>query len=150
MPLWARAICAKQQPDFFPDLDAQRILDELNAPVPKGLFYYFRRSQVQALVCELAKRYPGGALAFDATCAKGLKGVNKEVELSGIKADSFFSLEDPKAEMESLGANLSVSEKDYFLGYVDPKSYHRTPLTVIVQHLMHAMHLGFIVHVDFA
>lgn len=261
MPLWARAICAKKQPNLFPDLDAQRILDELDVPVPKGffyrlqnvnvqcvirqydmaqeilaylakhpqativemgaglscqrrqmatagmagtqnpwyavdlpnvielrerlvpadgveqriaadlndfswldaidfdpelgivfiaagLFYYFRRSQVQALVCELARRFPGGALAFDATCAKGLKGVDKEVELSGIKTDAFFSLEDPKTEIEAWDERLSASERDYFTGYLDPKSYHRTPLTRIMQRVMKAAHLSFIVHVD--
>lgn len=116
--------------------------------IAAGLFYYFRRSQVQALVCELAHRFPGGALAFDATCAKGLKGVDKEVELSGIKTDAFFSLEDSKAEIEAWDERLSVSERDYFTGYLDPKSYHRTPLTRIMQRVMKAAHLSFIVHVD--
>ena len=116
-----------------------------------GLFYYFRSSEVQTLVTAMAERFPGGTLAFDATSARGLKGVNHEVKQAGNKTSSYFSLENPAREVPTWSSHIShVHERDYWYGYADPKTYHASPLTRTIRWHMRQFHLGFIVHVDFA
>ncbi len=119
-----------------------------------GLFYYFRRPEVEALLSELALRFPGGAIAFDATNARGQKGVNKEIEASGIDVSvdgGYFSLEDPVREVASFSPRISrVEERDFFNGYIDEAAYRRSPLTNLLFAHMRRLHLGFFVHADFA
>ena len=117
-----------------------------------GLFYYFMKDDVRRLVCELARRFPGAALAFDATDHKGIKGVNKEVELAGNASKSFFFLDDSKAEIPAWSPEIAgVEERDYFSGYATPGvTFKMSPLTKLVTNHMSRRHLGFIVHVDFA
>ena len=120
--------------------------------VAAGLFYYFRRAQVEALVAALAERFPGGALAFDATNGRGIRGVNKEVELAGNATRSYFSLEDPAREVPLWSPRISgASERDYLSGYATPGVTYRAGwLTRRIMGHMRRRHLGFIVHVDFA
>ena len=42
-----------------------------------GLLYYFKAEDVRRFLCEMAKRFPGGKIVFDATNAKGLKNMLK-------------------------------------------------------------------------
>lgn len=120
--------------------------------IAAGLFYYFRGAQVEALVAALARRFPGGALAFDATNGRGIRGVNKEVELAGNATRSYFSLEDPAREVPLWSPLIAgVSERDYLSGYAAPGVTYRAGwLTRRIMNYMRRYHLGFIVHVDFA
>ena len=120
--------------------------------IAAGLFYYFQRAQVEALVAALARRFPGGVLAFDATNRRGIRGVNKEVELAGNATRSHFSLEDPVREVPLWSPHIAgASERDYLSGYATPGTTYRAGwLTRRIMNHMRRRHLGFIVHVDFA
>lgn len=119
--------------------------------IAAGLFYYFHREQVEALVCALAERFPGGMLAFDATNHRGVRGVNKEVQLAGNATSSYFSLEDPVTEIGAWGPCIrAVVERDFFRGYATPGvDYQMSWLTRRVTNHMRRHHLGFIVRVEF-
>jgi O-methyltransferase involved in polyketide biosynthesis len=114
-----------------------------------GLFYYFETKQVKKLLCAMAKRFSGGMLAFDACNALGLKGVNAEVKLAGNRTKSFFSLECPKAELESWSSGLvNVSEKEYIGGYLKG-GYHKDWFTKLAEWFMRLKHMSFMVHAEF-
>lgn len=120
--------------------------------IAAGLFYYFTYDEVKALVSEMARRFPGAALAFDATDHKGIKGVNKEVELAGNATQSYFFLDDAEREISAWSPDIAgVRERDYFRGYGTPgETYQASWVTRHVMNHMRRHHLGFIVHVDFA
>lgn len=114
-----------------------------------GLFYYFEKEQVCRLLCAMAERFPGGMIAFDAVNALGLKGVNAEVKLAGESADSYFSLEKPKEELESWSPNIvNVIEKDYADGYLKG-GYRKTLITRLFNWIMRTFHMSFMLHVEF-
>ena len=114
-----------------------------------GLFYYFHPDQVQRLLCAMAQHFSGGVIAFDAVNALGLKGVNAEVKMSGNLVDSYFSLEDPKKEIEGWSDRLvNVIEKDYMFGYLKD-AYHKTWLTWLFHKIMVLFHMSFMLHVEF-
>ncbi|EMS69786.1 class I SAM-dependent methyltransferase [Ruminiclostridium cellobioparum] len=118
--------------------------------VAGGLFYYFKKEQVQLLISTMAQRFPGGMIAFDATNAMGLKAVNKEVGMAGSEAKSFFSLENPKRELEAWSAEIvNVEEKDYMRGYLDSTSSFGF-MTQLIMRFAAIAHISFIVHAEFA
>jgi len=79
-----------------------------------GLFFYFTREQVQVLFDAMARRFPGGMIAFDATNAKGLKMMLKEfLEKSGMTSAAYFSMEDPEKELPEFSDHF---EKVTFYG----------------------------------
>ncbi len=114
-----------------------------------GLFYYFEKEQVKKLFCAMANHFPGGMIAFDAVNALGLKGVNAEVKMAGNKTKSYFSLENPKLELESWSDQIvNVTEKDYMGGYLKA-GYTPDCFTRIFSWTMKKFHLGFMVHAEF-
>lgn len=117
-----------------------------------GLFYYFLNDQVKELVVTLAERFPGGALAFDATNKRGLGAVNKMVKTSGNETQSYFFLENTEAEIKAWNPRIAnVEELDYFRSYATPnKEYQAGPLTGILINIAKRGHLSFMVHVDFS
>lgn len=130
--------------DFSPDRGAVFLA--------AGLFYYFLGEQVEALVAALAERFPGGALAFDATNRRGLGAVNKAVKASGNETASYFFLEDTVPEVAAWSPRIAcVEERDYFRGYAAPgKDYQAGPLTRLLMSITKSGHLSFVVHADFA
>ena len=114
-----------------------------------GLFCYFEKEQVRRLLCAMAERFPGGMIAFDAVNALGLKGVGVEVKLAGESAGSYFSLENPKEELESWSPFIvNVTEKDYMNGYLKG-GYHQTLITRLFHLVMRVFHMSFMLHVGF-
>lgn len=98
----------------------------------------------------MAERFPGGMISFDAVNALGLKGVDAEVKLAGESADSYFSLEKPKEELESWSPNIvNVIEKDYADGYLKG-GYRKTFVTRLFNWIMRTFHMSFMLHVEFA
>lgn len=84
-----------------------------------GVFYYFLREQVKALIEAMAKAFPGGRLVFD-TAGKSavkmmLKTWIKDAEIQNVEA--YFSVENAKQEISTWGENLQVSSRGYMLGY---------------------------------
>ena len=86
-----------------------------------GVFYYFKTEDVKALFSAMAKRFPGGVLAFDSCNRRGAKMMRstwlKEAGITDVNA--YFSLEEPD-ELKSWGAGFaSVRSKSYMRGYRD-------------------------------
>lgn len=84
-----------------------------------GVFYYFLKEQVKALIEAMAKAFPGGRLVFD-TAGKSavkmmLKTWIKDAEIQNVEA--YFSVENAKQEISTWGENLQVSSRGYMLGY---------------------------------
>lgn len=114
-----------------------------------GLFCYFEKQLVQSMLCEMAERFGGGVIIFDALNKIGMKAVNYELGKSGIKAKVRFSLEDPQMELESLSEKIvNVYEKPYMDGYLKG-GYRKTLLTKLICACLRRFHISFIVHAEF-
>lgn len=114
-----------------------------------GLFYYFEKEQVKRLFCAMAEYFPGGMITFDAVNRVGLKFVNAEVKMAGNKTKSFFSLENPKEELENWSKHIvMVSEKDYINGYLKYGCKQDT-ITKFFAWIMRKFHMSFMIHAEF-
>ncbi len=84
-----------------------------------GLFYYFKKEDVKKLFAEMAERFPGGKIAFDATNAKGLKKMLKTWLKPSDMGDVgiYFSLEDEQEILAWSDKIKSVVKKGYMSGY---------------------------------
>lgn len=88
-----------------------------------GVFHYFKRDEVKALVLELSKRYSKGRVVFDSVGKFGLKMMmSKVLKNMGIKnIEGLFYLNNPRQEL-NWSENIKVTSKGYMLGYYDMKS----------------------------
>ena len=88
-----------------------------------GVFYYFLKEQVRALVQKMADVFPGGVLVFDAANKKAvklmLKTWLKDAEIKDVGA--YFAVSDAKSEIGAWDSGLQVSGRGYMLGYNDLK-----------------------------
>ena len=88
-----------------------------------GVFYYFLKEQVRALVCNMASKFSGGILIFDAANSSAVKMITKtwlkKAEIKNVGA--YFSVSDSKKEISSWSKEIKVSSKGYMLGYNDLK-----------------------------
>lgn len=86
-----------------------------------GVFYYFLKDQVQALVREMAGAFPGGRLVFDAANRNAvrlmLKTWLKDAEIKEVGA--YFSVSDAERELSLWSPDIRVSSRGYMLGYYD-------------------------------
>lgn len=86
-----------------------------------GVFYYFLKEQVRALVCAMAESFPGGVIVFDAASRKAvklmLKTWLKDAKIKNVGA--YFAVSDAKTELSAWDSRLSVSSRGYMLGYND-------------------------------
>ena len=84
-----------------------------------GVFYYFLKEQVKALIEAMAKAFPGGRLVFDVAGKSAVKMMLKtwikDAEIQNVGA--YFSVENAKQEISTWGENLQVSSRGYMLGY---------------------------------
>ena len=117
-----------------------------------GVFYYFTTEEVKSLTIDIAKRFPGGRLVFDAAGQAAVRLMLKTwVKQAGIQdVGAYFSVKDAKQELEHWSQLFSVSSRSYMLGYQllhDPavQPIHRL-LAKIADGPMHLQ----IVRVDFA
>ncbi|MBQ8300667.1 MAG: class I SAM-dependent methyltransferase [Clostridia bacterium] len=114
-----------------------------------GLFYYFEEEQVKNLFIAMSEYFKGGMITFDAVNPTGLKFVNMEVKMAGNETKSFFSLKDPKSEIEAWSENIiNVSEKEYINGYLK-HGYKQGITTKISAWLMKKFHWSFMIHAEF-
>ena len=88
-----------------------------------GVFYYFLREQVQALVKAMADAFPEGALVFDAANKKAVKLMLKTwIKDAAIQdVGAYFAVSDAKRELPAWDSRLRVSSRGYMLGYNDLK-----------------------------
>ena len=88
-----------------------------------GVFYYFLKEQVKALVQKMAGAFPGSVLVFDAANEKAvklmLKTWIKDAEIKDVGA--YFAVADAVSEISEWDARLTVSSRGYMLGYNDLK-----------------------------
>ena len=117
-----------------------------------GVFYYFTTEEVKSLIVDIAKRFPGGRLVFDAAGRAAVRLMLKTwVKQAGIEnVGAFFSIRDARRELEPWSQLFSVSSRGYMLGYQslqDPavRPIHRL-LAKMADGLMHLQ----IVRIDFA
>ena len=84
-----------------------------------GVFYYFTTQQVQQVVTDMAKSFPGGRLVFDAAGKTAVKLMLKTwIKQAGIRdIGAYFSVKNAKKEMECWSPLLSVSTCGYMQGY---------------------------------
>lgn len=84
-----------------------------------GVFYYFLREQVEALVAAMAKAFPGGRLVFDAAGKAAVKMMLKtwikDAKIQNVGA--YFSVADAEAELSAWADGIKVSSRGYMLGY---------------------------------
>ena len=86
-----------------------------------GVFYYFLREQVCALVQRMAEAFPGGVLVFDAANEKAvrlmLKTWIKDAAIQNVGA--YFAVSDAEKELSPWDRRLRVTSRGYMLGYHD-------------------------------
>ena len=89
-----------------------------------GVFYYFLKEQVRALVRSMADAFPGSMLVFDAANEKAvrlmLKTWIRDAEIQDVGA--YFALSDARRELSAWDSRLHVSSRGYMLGYSDLKT----------------------------
>ena len=88
-----------------------------------GVFYYFLKEQVKALVQKMAGAFPDGVLVFDAANEKAVKLMLKTwIKDAAIQdVGAYFALSDAKAELSAWDSRLEISSRGYMLGYNDLK-----------------------------
>ncbi len=88
-----------------------------------GVFYYFLKDHVKALVSSMKNAFPGAVLAFDAANKKAvklmLKTWIKDAEIKDVGV--YFAVSDAKNELSDWAENIKVSSRGYMLGYNDLK-----------------------------
>ncbi len=115
-----------RETDLACDLNDFSWMDNIDASdgavfIAAGVFYYFRKAEVQKLFCKMAERFPGAVLAFDSCNERGAKLMRKTwLKEAGITdVSAFFSLED-EAELKTWSDRFSsVTAKSYMRGYRD-------------------------------
>lgn len=86
-----------------------------------GVFYYFLKEQVKALVQAMAEAFPGGVLVFDAANEKAVKLMLRTwIRDAKIKdVGAYFAVSDAARELGPWDSRLRVSSRGYMLGYTD-------------------------------
>ena len=88
-----------------------------------GVFYYFLKEQVKALVQGMADAFPGGVLVFDAANRTAVKMIAKTwLKSAKIKdVGAYFAVSDAPQEISAWDSRLQVTSRGYMLGYNDLK-----------------------------
>ena len=111
--------CDLNDTSWFQEIDAS----EGAVFFAAGVFYYFLREQVQALVQKMSSAFPGGRLVFDAARKAAVKLMLKTWIKSAKIQDvgAYFAVSDAKKELSPWADQLQVSSRGYMLGYHDLK-----------------------------
>lgn len=116
--------------------------------VSAGVFYYFHESQLKGVVQEMAHRFPGGELYFDAESKFAVKISNRTVEKTGNKgAKMYFYANNPKV-LESWSPKIKVvSCESYFKGIPASKEWDGS--TVLMMRIVNFFKMLKFVHLRF-
>lgn len=86
-----------------------------------GVFYYFLKDQVLALVQKMVGAFPGAKLVFDAANERAvklmLKTWIKDAEIKDVGA--YFAVSYAASEISAWDKRIAVSSRGYMLGYND-------------------------------
>lgn len=87
-----------------------------------GVFHYFKKNEVKALVLELSQRYSGACLVFDSVGKLGLKLMMLTLKNMNIReVAGLFYINNPKQDL-NWSEKIKVTSKGYMLGYYNMKS----------------------------
>lgn len=94
-----------------------------------GVFYYFRKHEVKALIHKMARHFPGSRLLFDTAGKKAVAMMIKTwVKQVGIeKVDAFFCVNDVEKDVVPWMKGARVTSRGYMLGYNDLKASTVSP-----------------------
>lgn len=96
-------------------------IDATNGAVffASGVFYYFLKEQVKALVCKMASYFPGGRIIFDGANKTAVKMIAKTwLKTAKIKdVGAYFAVSDARKELSAWSDKITVSSRGYMLGY---------------------------------
>ena len=93
-----------------------------------GVLHYLYQEDVQSLIDEMAKRFPGAVFVFDYVSNKGSKSGNAQIAMTGNNTRILFSMQEAK-ELYSYSNHISdVIEKSYLEGY-PVKGVNYNPIT---------------------
>ncbi len=89
--------------------------------IAAGLFYYFKRDDIQKLFTAMENHFAGGVLVFDTANKKAVKIMIKSwVEKSDIKdVDAYFFVNDIHDDLTKWLTKSVVTSRGYLLGYRD-------------------------------
>lgn len=126
IPLYGRKYAMDRYPDLFMDHDCQAIFEQIDFHpedgivfFASGVFYYFKKTDVEKLFTAMAEHFTGGKLIFDATKKKGLKSMLKTwlkgFEMKDINV--YFSVDDVHTLKELSSHISSAVSNPYLAGY---------------------------------
>ena len=116
--------CGEREANIPCDLNNTAWFEKIDASggavfFASGVFYYFLKEQVRALVQAMADSFPGGVLVFDAANEKAvklmLKTWLKDAEIQDVSA--YFAVSDAQREIGAWDSRSQVSSRGYMLGY---------------------------------
>jgi O-methyltransferase involved in polyketide biosynthesis len=92
--------------------------------ISAGVFYYFREEELKTVVAEMARRFPGGELYFDAESKSAVAKSNSVVKKTGNKnALMYFYVNDVKS-LESWSPLIRLAScEPFFKGITKKKSW---------------------------
>jgi len=108
--------CDLNDPTWMDKIDAQ----EGAVFFAAGVFYYFTFDQLKALFSQMARRFPGSVLVFDACNRRAARLMQKTwIKSAGISdVSAYFYLND-LSELDAWKTGAETSERGYMLGYND-------------------------------
>ena len=117
-----------------------------------GVFYYFTTEEVKSLTVDMARRFPGGRLVFDAAGQTAVQLMLKTwVKQAGIQdVGAYFSVKDARQELEPWSQLFSVSSRGYMLGYQSLHDPAVRPIHRLLAKLADGLMRLQIVRIDFA
>lgn len=117
-----------------------------------GVFYYFRKHEVKALVHKMARHFPGGTLVFDTAGKRAVAMMIKTwVKQMGIEeVDAFFHVGDIEKDVIPWMKKSKVTSRGYMLGYNDLKDPSVSPFFRFLAKLGDSRMRMQIVRMDFA
>lgn len=102
-----------------------------------GVFYYFKRTEVQTILNAIKEHFPGAEIAFDATTPKGLKGMAKtwlkpsELEHVGV----YFSSKGEEDILNLIDHRGQVTIRGYLEGYRKLNPRYGRLINALFRHL---------------
>ena len=89
-----------------------------------GVFYYFKNEEVQPVFAEMAKRFPGGEVYFDAESKRAIAFSNRMVEKTGNHGSKMYFYVNSGKKIEEWSPDiLSVECEKYFSGIPRSKKW---------------------------
>lgn len=168
IPLWCRALAVEKLPQILPDHDAARILREMGQTKPPTVFYrmecaclagairqydfakeieWYLREHPDAVVVDMATRFPGATFVFDTVSKQELKDGNGHVGNTDNDTRMTFCLDDAPRQLPAWSNRLvSTVQKSYLEGYPVPGVHYNLITRLYIRSKRDKL---FMVHTEF-